>query len=250
MKTLILATACCVALAGPSFSQPPQTQDLAAKADPYDVAATAIRDLVMKRYAGEKYSHRIEDLLTALGADAGYGCQMGIREGFIKLGIVQEKRAFVILGAKDGRKYYFGELLNGCLMNRSKAKQGASITVWSLIAGAAQHAGADRYPDVEEIQRFTAQSAGLSSFGIPRLPKEHAPDELPIDALRATWPHIQKLLIAHAVDPRFWGWVCATAAQRVILQNKKSLDPSMAAKIFMESALPMSRIDGPGAGLP
>lgn len=213
------------------------------KGDPQVVAKT-LQLYFMQRYSNI-HGNQVESVLSALGASAGFGTQMAIREGFIKPGIVPADQAFVILRARNGERYFYGDFLNHGLFESGKRQ----ITVWSLVGGGAQKAGAKTLPDIVEIVKYNASTLGTNAFGIPRLPKGHQPSELPKAVLSQTWPHVQSILKSQNIDPTVWGWTLAMAAQNVIIQNKNKIDPALAAKIVMESALPMSKVDPVSIGI-
>jgi hypothetical protein len=74
------------------------------------------------------------------------------------------------------------------------------------------------------------------------LPKDHQPQIMPLEALRLFWPDCRHVLENANTDPVHWGWIIAQAAQTLIVQTKDILEPEMAAKIFMEAAIPMSKM--------
>jgi len=209
------------------------------------IAAEAIHAYFEKKYSKDKAT-QLESVLSALGASAGFGTQMAIREGFIKTGKVPAGKAFMVFETKDGSKYFFGDFLNHGLF---EAPQG-QITVWSLVGGGAQKAGAKTLPDIIEIVKYNASTIGTPSFGIPRLPKGYQPQELPTQILHNSWNDVQSILVSQHINPTFWGWVPALAAQKLIIQEKDKIEPSVAAKIVMESALPMSKVDPAKIGVP
>lgn len=209
------------------------------------IAAVAIQDYFEARYA-KNSANTLESQLSALGASAGFGTQMAIREGFIKTGKVPENKAFVVVQTSDNSKYFFGDFLNHGLFEGADKQ----ITVWSLVGGAAQKAGATTLPDIVEIVKYNADTIGTSAFGVPRLPVNHQPQELPRQVLQKTWADVRSILESKDIDPTLWGWVSALAAQKVIIQNKDKIEPAFAAKIVMESALPMSKMDPQALGIP
>jgi hypothetical protein len=205
----------------------------------FEKAASAITDILVARYSDGNGATNFADVFNALGALAGFGCQMAVREAFIKPGIVTLDKAFVVVTTKDGGKYFFGDWLNTPLLS----EENGQVSVWSLVGAASQAAGAKALPDVLEIVEYNAKTLGTKDFGIPRVPEQYRSRELPIDILKKDWPAMQKLLVDYQVDPRVWGWTFAQAAQNLILKNKDDFDPGAAAKIVMEAALPMSKID-------
>lgn len=197
-----------------------------------------IYDYIVLNYRDDRGIH-IETVLSALGAFAGYGCQAGIREGLIKTGKMTEEEAFIIIKTTDGEIFYYGDFLNEPLLSTEEGR----VSVFALTAGAALHAGAKELPDIEDIAANSAKNVGYESFGVPRLPPQHMPKELPIEALQTHWEELRKLLEAFSPEPLFWGWEFATIAQKFIVDGKAVLDPAIAVKIVMEAAIPMSKVN-------
>jgi len=201
-------------------------------------AAAEIENYFIKHYS-TKSGPQVETMLSALGAVSGFGCQMAVREAFIKTGKISEKQAFTVFGTQSGEKYYFGDLLNQPI---ASPKQ---ISVLTLVAGGAVKAGAkpDSLPNTDDIFKHNAQVIGTKEFGLPRIPKEHFPKELPIESLRKTWTDVEAIQKKNHIDPEFLGWMPAQAAQKIIIRYKDKIDPALAVKIVMESAIPMSKVD-------
>ncbi len=176
-----------------------------------------------------------ETLLCALGAHAGFGCQMAVWEA-VRRGAIPRAKAFVVVTTTDGGTYYYGDTLNQPLLE-------AKISVWGLVAGAAQKAGAKDLPDIHEIVAFVAGSVGGPAFGTIRVPAAHQPAEKPFDTLKNHWAAAAKRLQDMDYNPMFTGWYFASAAQRIILDPKVNLDPALATRIVMEAAVSMSKID-------
>jgi hypothetical protein len=204
-----------------------------------EMTAQVLRDRMRERYREPRGGVDSASAYNALGALAGFGCQMSIREGFIKPGVITADKAFVVAKGKDGKTYFFGDFLNAPLLGGG----GAQISVWGMVGGAAQAAGAKSLPDVVDIVRSSAASVGTADFGVPRVPKEFHAREFPMDVLKSQWAEVQTLLSDNHVDPRFWGWTIALAAQYLIVEDKSGFDPAMAARIVMEAAVPMSKVD-------
>jgi hypothetical protein len=210
----------------------------------FEKAASAINDFYTSRYRDDKGNVRYADVFNALGSLAGFGCQMAIREGFIKPGLMPENKAFVVVQTRSGQKFFFGDFLNTPLL----AEGGGQISVWSLVGAAAQKAGARELPELTEILTHGAKVVGSAEFGVPRVPAQYRSQYLPIDVLKNDWSGMLKTLKDNKVDPRFWGWAFALAAQHLILNNNIIFDAGIAAKIMMETAIPMSKIDPASIG--
>jgi hypothetical protein len=206
---------------------------------PFERAANAINEMLAVKYRKGDGTNDYASIYNALGAFAVFGIQMAIRETLVNPGKIPEAKAFVVVKTKDGKNYYFGDLLNGGLFGSPNSK----ISVWSLIGAAAHTAGAKQLPDIREMASHAAKVLGTKDFGIPRVQKEFQPRETPYDVLRSDWKAMRELLVRYCVEPLFWGWTFAQAAQYLILRDKDAFNPAIAATIAMEAAISMSKID-------
>ena len=206
----------------------------------YDSAAIAgkILELVLGETAEPDGIH-VETVLTALGALAGFAAQMAIREDFIKSGKVSAEKAFKVVTTKDGATYYFGDVLNEGLV----ATRQGSLSVWSLVGGAAQHLGAKSLPDLKDLFAHVSRTVGGSSFGVPRLPAEHMPRQLPFELLDKFWNPVRNFMATSVSAPGYWPLVLSYAAQIAIKRAQGLVEPEVSARIVMEAAVPMSKVD-------
>ncbi|RYY93446.1 MAG: hypothetical protein EON61_25010 [Alphaproteobacteria bacterium] len=177
----------------------------------------------------------VETMLSALGALAGFGCQIAVREA-VKAGRINPEGALVEVTTNDGGTYYFGDQINQPLLE-------APISVWKLIAGAAQHAGAKDLPDIIEIVRHVSATVGGGGFGVLRIDPKNQPHEAPVDALKKHWQPCYALISSLPRDPLMTGWYFAGAAQSVIVDARQVIDPALACRIVMEAAVAMSKVD-------
>ncbi|MDH4394391.1 MAG: hypothetical protein QE278_01810 [Limnobacter sp.] len=177
----------------------------------------------------------IESLLCALGALTGYSCQAGLRAQAHILE-VPEDSAFNVVGTTDGKKYFFGDLLNQAIV-------GAEYSVWALAGGAAQGAGATELPDLDEIFGYNASVLGSEQFGIPRIPADHMAAILPLDYLKTLWPVLLPTVQRYCPNPTHWQILYGLAVQTAITEGRNVINPSVALRIIMECAIPMSKVD-------
>ncbi len=207
---------------------------------PYD-ANKVSDDLVVMLFAELRDSSgvHVETALATLGALAGFAGQMAIREAFVKTGTMPENKAFAVVKTKNGETYYFGDLLNEILFENKPG----NFSIYSLVAGAAQQSGAKELPEIKDIAGYGARTVGSDAFGIPRLPPEHMPSEPPIELLDKFWNPVRNFLVTNVQSPPQWPLVLALAAQKVIVMSKGTIDPALAAKIVMEVAIPMAKVD-------
>lgn len=185
--------------------------------------------------SGEKGIH-LESLLCALGAIAGYSCQISVREEFVHQQGRPEKEVFIVVNSKlNGSSYFFGDLLNKPLAE-------SRYSVWSLSSGATQKLGLVKLIDLHDIFRHVTDTLGLASFGVPRIPAEHGAKELPINYVRFLWPQLFPLAQRYCSKPGDWPVLFGVAVQEILFASKGLIDPELALKIVMESAIPMSKI--------
>jgi hypothetical protein len=180
-----------------------------------------------------------ETALTVLGALAGFSGQMAIRETVIKPGKMPEDKAFVVVKTKNGETYYFGDMLNEIVFQNKPG----NFSIYGLVAGAAQQSGAKELPDIKDIAAHVASTVGSNTFGIPRVPSMHLPRTSTIELLDKFWNPVRNFLVVNVQSPTHWPLVFGLATQKVIVMAKGSVDPALAAKIVMEAAVPMSKID-------
>lgn len=181
---------------------------------------------------------RNETILTAIGALAGFAAQHGIWEAVVKPGRMALQQAFVVVETRSGEAYFFGDFLNNILATQKPEY----LSVWKIVSSTAKSMGASELPDLVPMFKFTAEAVGSPQFGIPNLPEGHTPSMLPRDALTRFWPGALKLLRVGS-DPLTCAVDVATAAEQIMLSMKGEIDPSLAARIIMEAAIPMSRVD-------
>ncbi|WP_298255785.1 hypothetical protein [Bradyrhizobium sp.] len=206
---------------------------------PFQKAANAVNEKIVAKYRGSDGTIDYTCIYNALGAFSGFGVQMAIREALVKPGKLSEDKAFVVVKTTDGKSYYLGDLLNEGLFGSPHSK----ISVWSLIGGAALSAGAKQLPDLREMASHSVKVLGTKAFGVPRVPVAFLPRETPYDVLQLGWKAMHELLAEYEVQPLFWGWTFALAAQYLLLSNSNSFDPTIAATIALEAAVSMSKVD-------
>ncbi len=197
-----------------------------------------LREYLFRSYTDENGVH-IESVLSALGALSGFSLQQGIREDLIIKGGNEEGKVFTIIETKDGNKYFFGSIFDEPLYDTREGQ----ISVWSLVGGGAQKAGASSLPDVSALAKANASAIGNEDYGNLTVPLMNQPIDHPIDAIKKHWDFTKKILQAKGAEPLFWSWEIALVAQDIIIAGKSVIDPKLAAQIVMEPAISMSKID-------
>ena len=181
-----------------------------------------------------------ETLLTELGALAGFAVQISIRRSVIERQKLNPETILVEVATKNDEIYYFSDLLNWMLFENTEQPP---FCVWSYVMAAVPGERQLLLPDISEIVSNTARSIGTSRYGVPRLPREHMPQKLPRVALEEHWRFIRAELESSQRDPSEWPYDVAAAAQWQMLTGREAIDPPLAARIVMESAIPMSKVD-------
>jgi hypothetical protein len=207
---------------------------------PYD-AQKVSDELVQMLFAELKDQSGVhaETALATLGALAGFSVQMALRETLVKRGNMPEDKVFVIAKTKTGDSFYLGDLPNEGLFG---GKPGVH-SVYALVGGGVQKAGAKELPDIKDIAGYVASTLGSDKFGIPRVPVDHIPHFQPIELLDKFWNPVRNFMVLNVQAPLHWPLVLALAAQKVIVMGKDSVNPAMAGKLVMETATAMAKID-------
>lgn len=206
-----------------------------------DQISVKVRESLEAQLSDPQGRVHVETILSSLGAMAGFGCQIAVREA-VKAGQLNPQGALIEVTTRDGGTYYFGEQLNQPLLE-------APINVWKLIVGGAQHAGAKDLHDIVEIVTHVTNSLGGPEFGVLRVDAKHQPHEAPIDALKKYWRSSYALIQSLGGDPIMTGWYFAGAAQMIIIEAKEVIDPALAYRIVMEAAVAMAKVDPHAIGV-
>jgi len=181
-----------------------------------------------------------ETLLTEIGALAGFAVQMSIRKSVIERQKLDPDTILVEVATKNDEIYYFSDLMNWMLFENTEHPP---YSVWSYVAAAVPPEHQRLLPDIPDIVSNAARSIGTKRYGVPRLPPEHMPNKLPRAALEEHWRFIRAEFEASRRDPSHWPYDIAAAAQWQMLTGRDTIDPPLAARIVMEAAIPMSKVD-------
>jgi hypothetical protein len=96
-------------------------------------------------------------------------------------------------------------------------------------------------PDVGEIFRHAAETVGSEASGQLRVPPQHLPHRQPNNYLRTLWPELLPRIRRFCPEPGHWPVLLGFSIQEVIDQGKSVLDPCLAARLVMESAIPAAK---------
>lgn len=204
-------------------------------------AADRIGPAAMSVATTERGVH-VESTLVALGAVAGYACQVAARIAPPPFDPADGRRPIMEARGADGRIFYFGDAINHYLLE-------APTSFWSLAAGGVPQSGGRPLPDIIAIVRHVAESVGGEGFGEIRFPPGTSAAFPPSHYLRLLWPGARERLTESGLAPEEWPIALGIAAQIMLLAVKPAMEPAAALAILAETAVVTSKIDPAPLGL-
>jgi len=213
------------------------------------LAMGALNALIAKTLAKDGRL-QLETLFSALGALAGFAAQHAVRQECVVDGGMAEDEAFLIVQSKSGERFYFGDRINRQLA----PEHPQAMTLFSIVGGEAMRLGAkkEELPDVLGIFERVAKSLDSPDFGVPDMPAGHKPYLSPKKSVAVFWNAVVTAFTREPVkpvpgfalvEPKLWPLALATMAAGYMGQFQKHLSPALAARAFMEAAVPMSKVD-------
>jgi hypothetical protein len=200
------------------------------------LAGRILYDLVC-RMVEQNGRIRADDILAILASCGGFACILAALDICAAKGQTPQQAGMVVAETKDGTRFFFGDLPNRMLIESEHA-------LLSLALGAAQaQGGAVTLDLVHDAMGRVASSIGNSGFGVPQLPDGHHPSDLPINLVRHLWPRFSEALALYEVPSQQAPAAFGFALQRAISEIGGVIDPLMAARIAIECAVPMAKLD-------
>jgi len=209
---------------------------------PGDYLREELADYFEKKFTGKDGKIDFYELLNTMGALSGFGCQISIRYGIEKYKTETFQQAFHAVKTKRGDIYYFGDSVNNFLL-AAPADNPKLYSVYRIAASAAQELGATKFIDVPEMAKYYASTLGSAAYWRPRAPQGVSIQKLPLDVVKDEWPQIIKMMQSHNTEPTIYAFHIAGAAQVVMLRHKGEFDPEKGLVVFMEAAMPVSKLD-------
>ncbi|HEX8309616.1 MAG TPA: hypothetical protein VF645_14485 [Allosphingosinicella sp.] len=201
------------------------------------VAGGILFDLFVKILSEQGGRVRIEDLIAALASIGGHFCLTATLAQLGKEGLTPKAAGMMEVQDREGNIYFFGDAPNRLLAESETA-------LLSLVLGAAHAHGAPVSLDmIHEAMKRTAARIGSSDFGNPDLPEPHRPALSPFDWVRHGRKRMSEALDLYEVPPLQRPAAVGFALQRAIAEGRQVLDPLLAARIAVECAVPMAKVD-------
>jgi hypothetical protein len=207
----------------------------------------------LMKYAGPNGALKSADLISALGGVAGFFVHLRAQD-LVKTPAWQARKdALVDVKTRDGAHYAFGDAINVGLYGSPSDGLG----LWNYVAPAAGDPEIASKIDLMEIAAHTAATVGDAAFGVPRVPAEYRPSEPPLAALKRDAPVLLAELQRLKVPTDQYVTLFGGAAQKLVpftagdrdFQVDAKLPPFEAVRLFMETAVPMSKIDPASIGI-
>jgi hypothetical protein len=231
-----------------------------------DLAIDRLREELMTWLETERGIHP-QTLLVSVGALAGFAAQNAALERVANRDIplppgadpmeqedlghyLRTSGLLMVATAKSGEKFYFGDLINGYLVQQTTS----DYPLWSIVAAVAVEAGvaADELPDYMALFGHAADSIGTPEFGVLQVDEAHQPQITPREALDMFWPRTRLILMrtdgaglakGRSLKSEHWPLVIALVAGQLVTLTKDTLDPRIGVGLLMEAAITMSKVD-------
>jgi hypothetical protein len=205
------------------------------------VGAQKLNGWVMGAVTTERGVH-VESLFVALGALAGFACQMAARHLVRTAPQPGWQAPWAEATGADGRTYHFGDAINHILLE-------APMSLWAVAAGTMQRISDQPVPDATAIVSHVAATVGSGDFGAIRYPEGTSAGDTPLNYLRAFWPAASEIMTALGVPLESWPVLFGIAAQENLAMARQVIEPAVALTLFMECAVAMSKVDPADAGI-
>lgn len=197
------------------------------------LGAGEVRLRLLEALASPQGVH-VESLLAAVGALAGQATQASLRFTAEQAGR-PPLAPFQTLRTKDGRCFVTGEALNRALASHPHS-------LWSLAAAEAIHLGCANLPELDDLFAYGIKSLGTEHFGRPLVPDQHQPSLVSLGCLPELWPVMFHLAREFCPAPSHWPILFSITAQQVISMGRSVIDPCIALRIVMDTAIANSKL--------
>ncbi|HEY2071691.1 MAG TPA: hypothetical protein VGG48_19180 [Rhizomicrobium sp.] len=199
-------------------------------------AATEIFKRLLTAY-DDKGTTDVAGLLCAAGALGGFASQQAVWKACIEPDKRNPGDFLVRATTKSGETLYFGEPINLFL----QATSSGVYSFYSFVAGAVPDQS--KLPDLIEIFRHVAATAGKPEFWTIRVQGPLGGFPKPKALLDTHWPWVQEVLIRHGNPATEWPVILGFVAHRAIKGGANATTAPLFARVVMETAILASKID-------
>ena len=184
----------------------------------------------------EDVAGRAQTALGVMASLAGFACLSSVYLKYERGEISPDEDGFRMDVTPSGRRMFFGDLVENSLFS-------GEMSIWGMVKKKASELGADQLPDMGEICNHVENTYKTDNYGIPNLPKEHQPRDIPSNFVRYLMPCYLPLLQRYDSDADKFPISFGFAIQAMMEEYRSEIDPSAAARLVMECAIPMSMLD-------
>ncbi|MGR3661990.1 MAG: hypothetical protein ACU0CA_12525 [Paracoccaceae bacterium] len=190
----------------------------------------------------DKRGIRIEIALGILGSLAGFSTSYAVVHEMSRGALKAEMPEVMIVEMKSGEKFMFGEYINRKLAGGELIGD-QSLSLWSLIAGKAEQLGGSPKLDLNELFSRVAKSAGNPEFGTLSVPELHHPGASPQEIVKGMFAKFLPILERYELPVDQYFLAFALSGQEMMEIGKDCLTSDISVQIFMECAVPASKLD-------
>lgn len=172
-------------------------------------------------------------LLVFAGGFAGYACQAAVWEKYVQGLKRPAESVFNIVTSDNGRKYYFGNILNQYLMENQYA-----------VVSLAEERFHELYehlplPSINPVIERTMQSIGDVEY---KICGEVSPGVI-VKQIDILWDRFIPKICRYCKSPDEWPILFGGVVQKVLELSKGTVDPVESMNIVLESAFCISKME-------
>ncbi|MFN9622178.1 MAG: hypothetical protein ACK587_05000 [Cyanobacteriota bacterium] len=202
------------------------------------VGSKVALDLLVDQLATEQGVHA-ETLMAMAGVLVGQSVQASLWAEARAAGHSRIPGLQLVCDQAEGT-YLVGDPINRRLMEGFGSP-------WQVVSEAARQEGCASLPGEEQLLLESIQRIGTPAFGHPQVPASHTPRVLPPEQRTTLWRLFQPLCAACCPEPEDWPLLCGLLAARALRLVKPTLEPDLAFRLVMDSALDAVRPPFPEA---
>lgn len=204
--------------------------------EPFIATGQDVADLVLDSVE-EEGAHALDTALCVVGALAGHAAALYGAEvhGSMAEGEVMPEDYERHNGA-DGRVYFSGALIDEALI-------GGSNGFWKLVTAKVKSLSGDDLPGLAAISDHADATMGGPEFGMPRMPGGTVCLERPDVLAHHLWAEFLPILAARRDETAGFTLSLGFAAQEIIEEARGTISATDCARILMECAVPVARMD-------
>lgn len=169
-------------------------------------------------------------LLYLAGALTGFSSQMAAREIMLKKkGALREETLFTVIRSRDGKRYFFGNMIDLPLFD---SREG-SVSAWRLITETAG-ISAEETPQPREAAARAARDAraGGAVYALPHVAHGFRPEADVFTLTNMYWNPVRNYLLTRRIPPLQWPETLGRAAA-LLLKKTRNDSPDAVLSVYL-----------------